>query len=382
MRNKYTDDQKKICFVIDVLGVGGAEQLMVPILACLKEEFDVRVCVFRVKDGNPIAGKIRSLGISVDLLPIQNLKDITALPRLIRFLKDHDVDMVHTQLEFADILGNMAAKILGLPSISTFHTMPPIAQNLKKRAHQWLWLKSLNRFCDRVISVSEEAHKYYLKTSGVSLHKTIMIHNGIDFNRFSEISSKDKNAIRQKLSIPKDAQIFTTVAVLRAQKGIQFMIQAMPAILAENLDVYYLVVGSGPHLDALKEEARALAVEERVIFTGMRTDVPQLLSVSDIFILPTLTEALPTVLAEAMAARCPIIASAVGGVPEMVINGENGYLVDPENSDQLSDICIRLLKSQDHRETLGNAGWEIANQKFNIHNQIKKLKVLYLELIP
>ena len=101
--------KKNILFIIDVLGVGGAERVMVPILANLKDDFNIRVCVFRIKDGNPIAGDIRKLGVEVDYLPYYHLRDISALPRLIHYFRKHQPDLVHTQLEFADILGNFSA---------------------------------------------------------------------------------------------------------------------------------------------------------------------------------------------------------------------------------------------------------------------------------
>jgi len=118
-----------------------------------------------------------------------------------------------------------------------------------------------------------------------------------------------------------------------------------------------------------------------VIFAGLRNDIPRLLSASDIFVLPTLTEALPTVLAEAMAARLPIVACAVGGVPEMVTDGENGRLVSAGIPRELSDACIALLAVPEVRKKMGEKGWQIVNEKFNIQEQVGQLGKLYLELI-
>jgi glycosyltransferase involved in cell wall biosynthesis len=157
------------------------------------------------------------------------------------------------------------------------------------------------------------------------------------------------------------------------------MIRALTQVLASHPNTYYLIVGSGSHLDALIEEADKAGVSERVIFAGMRRDVPRLLAASDVFVLPTLTEALPTVLAEAMAARLPVIASHVGGVPEMIAEGRNGLLVKPEDSDGLAQACIRLLAKPDERSALGAAGWQVVNQKFSIERQVDQLRELYLE---
>jgi len=166
---------------------------------------------------------------------------------------------------------------------------------------------------------------------------------------------------------------------LRPQKGVQFMIRALPAILASNPNTYYLIVGSGSHQNALLEEVDKAGVKNRVIFAGMRKDIARLLVASDIFVLPTLTEALPTVLAEAMAAKLPIIASRVGGVPEMVTDGQNGCLVEPQDVDSLANACIGLLANAENRATMSAEGWKIVNQKFNIERQVDQLRELYFD---
>jgi glycosyltransferase involved in cell wall biosynthesis len=171
--------------------------------------------------------------------------------------------------------------------------------------------------------------------------------------------------------------VLITVAVLRPQKGIQFMIRAFAAVLASHEDVYYLVVGDGSHRAALLEEVQKLGLNERVIFAGMRQDVARLLAASDVFVLPTLTEALPTVLAEAMAAKLPIIASRVGGVPEMVTDERNGCLVEPEDLNGLVSACSQLLGSSEMRVAMGAAGWQTVHQKFNIERQVDQLEELY-----
>jgi glycosyltransferase involved in cell wall biosynthesis len=111
----------------------------------------------------------------------------------------------------------------------------------------------------------------------------------------------------------------------------------------------------------------------------MRKDIPRLLAASDLFVLPTLTEALPTVLAEAMAARLPIVASAVGGIPEMVADGENGFLVPPSQPSELSRACIVILSDQPTRRRMGESGWRTVNQKFKIENQVRQLEQVYLD---
>lgn len=361
--------------------MGGAERMMIPILKQLRgEDFEPRVAVFQVREGNPIAKDLQAFGVTVDYFPIPYLRDVGAISRLVKYFKQTGTDLVHTQLELADSLGNVASKMARLPSVSTLHTMPSQDMSLKSWAHQTIEFWSLRLFCDRVISVADEARKFHLKISGAPENQNITIYNGIDMTRFAHLDGA-RDALRRELGIPSDAEVLTTLAVLREPKGIQFMIQAMPTVLEARPKAVYLVVGDGAHRTELEEEARRMGVEHKVIFAGMRSDVPRVLAASDIFVLPTLTEALPTVLAEAMACRLPIVASAVGGVPEMVTDGENGRLVQPARPDELSRACIELLSNPALCEKMRQCGWEIVNNKFNVEGQVERLKELYRGLI-
>ena len=382
MSNLATPVQKyRIAFLIDGLSMGGAERLMVPILKHLsRAHFDPYVCAMQSKDGNLMADEIRALGVPVECLNIKHLRELKAIPRLTTYLKSIRADLVHTQLEAANILGNISAKLLRLPSVCTIHVMPSLDVKTKTKLHQKVEWFTLRHFCDRVIAVSEEARQYHRTISGAPNGQVKTIYNGIDLTTFSNMdSARERSQVRAELGIPPEADVLVTVAVLRPPKGIQFLIRAMPAILASHPNTYYLVVGSGSHRDALVEEVSRAGVNERVVFAGMRKDVPRLLASSDIFVLPTLTEALPTVLAEAMAARLPLIASRVGGIPEMVTEGQNGFLIEPEDQESLSRACIRLLKNQEERAEMGAEGWKIVNQKFSIQRQVEQLKDFYLE---
>ena len=117
-------ERKRIIYLIDGLGSGGAERLLLPYMRYLnKERFEPRVCALQVKDGNPIASQLEEMDIPVDLLPIDRLRDLSSIPRIVQYIKNHNADLMHTQLEFSNTLGNTASKILNLPSICTIHTL-------------------------------------------------------------------------------------------------------------------------------------------------------------------------------------------------------------------------------------------------------------------
>lgn len=361
--------------------MGGAERLMAPNLKHVdRTVFETYVCALQSKDGNPVAEEIRALDIPVECLGIRHLRDIDAIPRLIQYLKRISADLVHTQLEFANILGNISAKYLRLPSVCTIHVMPSLDVKAKSKLHQRIEWFVLNHFCSQVISVSEEARAHHLQISGARPERVSTLYNGIDLSGFASLDRDlERIKVRRDLGIPPDASLLTTVAVLRPQKGIQYMIQALPAILDSRPNTYYLIVGDGSHRDHLIQEVTKARVNDRVIFAGMRQDIARLLAASDVFVLPTLTEALPTVLAEAMAAKLPVVASRVGGIPEMIVDGENGCLVQAEDIDGLTAACIHLLDHPEKRVALGREGWNVVNEKFNIVQQVHKLEALYIE---
>jgi len=375
------DKKRPIIWMIDSLGPGGAEQLMPAILKNLKQTgFNIRICALQIRAGNPIASDLERLGLPVDLVPIPNLRQPFNLFRILRYLRLHRPQLLHTQLEFADILGTVAAKLLGIPSVSTVHTLDIFPEKKSAWGRMKLRWFLLGKFCDRVIAVSEKTRLHYLQSGGLQPDKVITLYNGVDISRFKNTDASQAAKTKQALRLPLNSRVIITIAVLREPKGIQFMIEALPAILEQFPDVHYLIVGDGEYSAALTELVTALAIKNHVTFAGHRTDIPDLLACSDIFVLPTLKDALPTVLIEALAAERPIVASDVGGVPEIIENGVNGLLVASGDPSKLAEACLRLLKDNELSRQIVLAGSKTVQQRFNINAQIEQLSRMYEEL--
>ncbi len=342
---------------------------------------DVRVCVLAIRAGNPIAAEIRALGIPVDQVLVSGARDVGGVLRLARYLRQHRVDLLHVQLQASNTFGCPAARLVGIPSVSTLHTYDAPKKGTSSYWRQQLAWWVLRHFCTRVIAVSEGTRQHHIRAGRLRPERIITMYNGIDLSRFTNGTGQARQRARAELGIPADAPTMLSVAVLRPAKGIQFMIEAMPRILDHVPEARYVVVGGGEHEAALKALAVERGVTDRVIFTGMRSDIPELLALADLFVHPTLDDALPTVLAEAMASHTPIVASAVGGVPEMVEDGVNGLLVPPGDADALAAVCIDLLGQPDRLEALGEAGRRIAAERFDVVKQVNSLHTLYDELI-
>lgn len=366
----------KVLWIIDSLGPGGAEGLMLPLLKNMNGSMVVpRVCVLRVRDGNPVAKELKKIDVPVDLIPIKNLRDMPGFKRLVAYIRAHQPDVVHTQLEASDIFGTLAAKYLQIPSVSTVHTLDVPS---KKRRTYWRnlirWIV-LRMFSKRVVAVSEITRQLYVKL-GIQKEKLVTLYNGIDLSIFSHNGSRTTNK-KKVLNLPSDCVVLTTVAVLREPKGIQFMLKALPEILKVIPNMVYVIVGDGNFRESLEKLSKELGVVDHVMFLGHRTDVSAILAASDMFVFPTLQDALPTVLFEAMAANLPIVASEVGGVPEILQHEKTGVLIPPADPSKLVDACLRLLRDNELSSRISASACKMVKERFDIKKQIQSLVDLY-----
>jgi glycosyltransferase involved in cell wall biosynthesis len=362
----------RVLYLIDSLGPGGAEHLLAASLPFLRRAGVVpSVVALQEQQGNPVAARIEAQGIPVCELGIRRLRQRGAYARVRDTIRAAAPDVVHTQLEFSAVLGIPAARRLGLPTIATLHTLdePPPRSRLALHFRLMAWALRRAR---RVIAVSEITRRHYLDRARLRPERVMTIHNGIDPSAF-QAPPGERDAARRELGLDASAPVLVTVAVQREPKGIQHMLAALPEVAAAFPAVRYLLVGDGPHRRALEGLAARLGVADRVVFAGARDDVPRLLAAADLFVLPSLTEALPTVVAEAMAAGLPIVATTVGGIPEMVGHGEAALLVPPSDPAALAAAVCRLLANPRQAAAMGRAGRRVVAARFDIRAQAKAL---------
>jgi len=371
----------RVLYLIDSLGRGGAEHLMVVSLPHLQRAGVIaEVCALQERDGNPVAAEIRALGVPVRTLDIRRLRQWDAYAQVKAAVRDSAPAVVHTQLEFANVLGSLVAHRMGLPSLATLHTLdtpdPRSRDHYRFRLMAWM----LRRYARRVIAVSESARTHHLQRARLRPEWVITLYNGIDTGRFREVPPGTRAAVRAELGIPGDAPLLVTVAIQREPKGIQHMLAALRAVAAVRPEVHYLLVGDGPHRPALEQIAAAAGIASHTVFAGTRDDIPALLAAADLFVLPSLTEALPTVIAEAMAAGLPVVATEVGGIPEMVAHGDSALLVPPADPGLLAEAVIRILSNPRQAAAMGRAGRRVAAERFDARRQAEALAEEYRRL--
>lgn len=370
----------RVLWLIDSLGPGGAESLMLPLLKSLQNRVeDPRVCVLYERAGNPTAVELEKIGIPVDLVPVRNLRDAAHIGRLFAYLRQQRPDILHTQLETSDILGSLFARLLGIPSLSTMHTLDARPEKVKQRLRFGLRWWCLNHLSRRVIAVSEFTRQHYLGM-GFKKAQLLTLYNGIDASLFVK-NGAARPSKAQLFGLPAESLVFSTVAVLREPKGIQHMLRALPDLLAKEPRIYYVIVGDGEHRGALERLASSLGIASRVVFLGHRKDIPNILAASDFFVYPTLQDALPTALLEAMAAGVPIVASRVDGVPEILEDEATGLLVPPGDPDRLAEACGRLLDDAALAGRLTAAARETIRERFEINRQAGVILALYEKIL-
>jgi glycosyltransferase involved in cell wall biosynthesis len=239
----------------------------------------------------------------------------------------------------------------------------------------------LEPFAIKIITNSKAAAQRFSWVKNQS--KIVTIYNGLDLKTFDE--KKDVTKIKKELSIENKDIVIGTVAKLQPKKGIHILLNAAAPIIKKFPSIKFLIVGddadtAGAYLKQLKSLVHQLNITEHIIFSGYRDDIPQIMEVIDIFLFPSFSESFGRSLLEAMAASKPIIASNVGGIPEVVVDGETGMLIPPGNSTELAAAISYLLKNNNLRKKMGTKGRKRVEELFTMEKNVKSIEKLYIEL--
>lgn len=373
---------QRVLWLLDSFGMGGAESLVLPFVRSLdRQSFELIVAGI---SGGVNAERFRDAGARVVDLGARSLRDVGAFRRLLALVREERIDVIHAHLTYATIWSALASRLTGVPSVATLHVSPAATRalhpsfrhRLLTNARDALMKRIANRWTHTVITVSDALRQEYVQ-AGLRASKTRVIHNGIELDRFRRPKSDVRRRLESEFAIPPGAPIAVTVSVLRPKKGIEVLIDAV----REVADAIFLIIGDGPEKESWMELARQKGVADRIRWAGYRTDVDALLAGADIFVHPSLDDAFPTVLLEAMAAGLPVVASRVGGIPEIVTDEENGLLVPPGNAKVLAIAIARLLRNEAERNRMQQGAMRAADQ-FSAKTWIERLMSLYREVSP
>jgi len=309
--------------------------------------------------------------------------DGRAVWQLLRWIRQFKPDIVHTQTSKAGFIGRLAARLAGVPVvIHTAHAfpfhpyLPPVVRRvymaIERMAAQW---------ADCVFVDTQSVREEGLRAKVVEdPSKLVVVPMGIDLQRFS-LATGQPGVLRGAFAIPSQAPVVGTVARLVPDKGMECFLRMAALVHQSRPDTYFLIVGEGPLRQPLERQAQTLGIEAVVTFAGHRTDIPDLMGLMDVFVLPTRREGFGVVFAEAMAMERPTVGSRIGPVAEVVEEGVTGYLASAEKPDEFAVHVLDLLADPAKRRSFGQAGRRRVERLFSEEAMCRTIEGHYRRLL-
>ena len=339
----------------------------------------------------PVSPSFRMLteALGAQIIPwqVRHPLDIVALLRLVRWLREYRVDLVHTHSPRAAFLGRLAARLLRRPVIVTVH-LPPYyffrGHSVRSRFMRWLYRwndRILNHsLTDRLIYVSSYVCQEALDQRLAPRERTTIIKNGIELTSFND--GKSKASLRQAWGISPDTILICCVCRLDVQKGVDVLLEAIHLLSIETALTEWQVwiVGDGPQRSTLENQVRQLRLGKVVQFLGLRGDVSNLLRASDVFVLPSRYEAMPMAVLEAMAAGLPSVVTRVGENPFLIENETTGFVVPPEDPHALGIALRKLVEDLGLRHRMGRIAQQRARD-YDAAKMAQRIQSLYATLL-
>ncbi len=324
---------------------------------------------------------VKVFSLSTLVRRIDPIQDIRALFFLLRLIKREQPAIVHTHTSKAGFLGRWAAKLAGKCIIVHTPHGHIFYGHFKSPAVKIFFLmeKITNLITDRIIALTDGEKKDYVDLSTSRPDKITTIHSGVELDRYltSQLNIEEK---KNSLGLNTDGQIVGTIGWLLPIKGPMHLLKAMGFVWQNRPDVELVFVGKGALKADLTKQAMAMGMTDRVKFLGWRDDIHEIMPVFDLFVLPSLNEGMGRVLVEAMAAGKPVVASNVGGIPDLIKNEDNGVLVRAGDEKALADAIFMVLNDPEKGRKMGCRGRQRC-QHFSLDIMLQKIDVLYQNLL-
>jgi len=339
----------------------------------LPSRFEPRVCC--IHHAGPMGEEIRATGVPVDVLGLNpGFRRPFDVARIRRYFLKHQPHVVHTFLMTGSLYGRLAAILAGVRVVIGTE----VNIYARKPWRHIVGERLLMMGTDRVIASAATVREAYLRQLQADADKVEVIYNAVDWSQLHQSVAPD--ALRASIGIPVDAKVAGIIARLNEQKGHTHLLEAL-ATEPRLADVHLMIVGDGELATDLRHDADRLNLARRVHFLGARRDLGNLLAAMDVFVLPSLWEGLPLSLVLAMGAGIPVIATSVGGVPEVVQDGRTGLLVPPGDPAALGQALARAFDDRALRDRLAGAASAAVRSRFGVDQYIDSIVDLYDRLL-
>ena len=353
------------------LNVGGLENLVLKLLSKIdRTKYIPHVCTMTAN--SDLVGEFLANNIPVYVVEKREGIDWSLAFRLRDLFRRLNVEIVHTHNIAPYLYATIGAKMAGVSIV--IHT-----EHSNLFAHQKKLMSAeriLSKFTDVIISDSEKVTKQLLCGQKIDPNKVKTIINGIDTDSFAESARINLSASQ----IPENHKVIGIVARLVPVKNHRLLLEAFSMIRQRSGRTHLVIVGDGPLREKLESEAQRLGIAENVVFLGNRRDVPELMSTFNLFALSSLDEGLSLTLLEAMSSGLPIVATEVGGNPEVVIHGETGFVVPSQNPIAFAQACVKLLSDDNLAREMGRRGLERVRKFYSLDKMTRRYEQVYERL--
>jgi glycosyltransferase involved in cell wall biosynthesis len=375
--------------------VGGPETLVISVAKYLdRDAFDLTVIDF----GRDAADKSRFLqdieahGIPTAVIPAGGKFDFRAVRHLASLLEERRIDILHVHDHRSDFIAYFAARRRPTLLVNTFHQ--PLRRYWWLRHVEMIDEHIVRRF-DRVLPVAEAIRQEMLAKRPQDAQRVITVLNGVDLSLFRDAAPEDdtrqsdgargepsaRRRVRRELGIADEAVLCATIGRVMEDKGLGYLIDAQQQVTRSCDHVRQILVGIGPDMDKLTRKVRELGLDDRIQFTGHRRDIPEVLAAADLLVVSSLSEGLSVAIIEAMAAGKPVVATRVGGTPEIVVDGETGLIVEPRDSAGLADAIVALVNDPARRKSMGRYARELAFSQWSVERMVRDFERVYRDLM-
>ncbi len=358
----------------------GAEVQLLSLMRYLARLPGFECSVILFNEGR-LAEELRKLPVSLTVISEQTFSPMGIAYRLAKALRKIRPDVVHTHKYKDSFIGTLVARSLGIPYVVRIvHGLPePFMglRNAKMVAYTAADRLMTGWFVDRVVAVSSDIEKVLIGMYGSN--RVSCIHNGIDLEAVRVTTSRE--AFRRKWQIPEDAVVIGTVGRLVPVKGHAILLDATRILQASIGNVALVLVGDGPLRKDLEANAKRLGLEKSVIFAGQQDQSYDFMNMMDVFVLPSLHEGIPMVVLEALALQRPVVATRVGGIPEVIEHGQTGFLAEPSDASSLARLLQRLVEDLPMAVSIGKAGRTRVEEKFTARTMAGKTAELYEQVL-
>ena len=373
-----------ILYVIENIEFGGGERVFSQIIRGLdKERFGVFVAS---NPGGIFEKKLTEVGIKINPVRMTNRYNLGIISRLKKIIKTKDVRIVHSQGGRADFFARIAARIANVPIILSSMAMLVEGYDVSilRKGLYVLIDRWTERWVNKFTVLSEAMRRSLIERHKIPPENIVKIYNGIEIEEYNpdlkELRNK-KLEVRRELGLKNDVPVIGAIGRLVWQKGFEYLIRAAPEVLKKCPEARFLIVGEGPLKNKLILTSEKLNVADRIIFTGFRSDIKEILASIDVLAMPSLLEGLPMVLLEAMAMAKPIVATRIDGITEVLENDKTGLLVPAKNSHALAEPIVGILKDKAKANFFGQNAREAVKEKFSVKKMVEQIELAYEKLL-